>query len=382
MSNLFDSLYLNSCVKCKKLGQERTLVPYKPYDINFASNDYLNLSNNKDVIEAGYKAAKEYGAGATGSRLLSGNYPLLSELEEKIRKAYKTEAAIIFQSGYQANSTVLSSLLDFKVLGEKPNVLFDRNNHHSLYHACFLSNCNLIRYRHLDYDHLHELLQKHQNDKNPKFIVTETFFGMDGDIVDLNRILKMAHKFGAFVYLDEAHAVGLFGKDGYGLSTTCDIVNIPIIIMGAFGKAVGVSGAFVTSSHAVCDYLINKCPVFIYSTAPSPFIIGAVIKAWEIISSLNKERKDLFEKSKFLCSKLENKGFKIRKSKTPVIPIFLNDVMKAKEFFLNKNILISAIRSPTVPPNTSRIRVSISLKHTKKDLEKFVSLLEEFAQNL
>ena len=232
-------------------------TPKHARKIDFSSNDYLGLSQKKALLDAAMQSGHQFGVGATGSRLLSGNNPLFETLESRIAHDKGTQSALVFNSGFQANSTVLSSLLDSRVLKAKPIVFFDRLNHASLYQAMFLSDAELVRYKHLDCDHLSACLTRYQHDTRPKFIVTETLFGMDGDILPLSRILELARAHRAFLYLDEAHAVGMTGPQGYGLSTTIQH-DVPCIVMGTLSKALGCSGAYVACDALVKDYLINK----------------------------------------------------------------------------------------------------------------------------
>ena len=348
--------------------------------IDFSTNDYLALSRNSQVIEAATNALHEYGVGSTGSRLLSGNTFLHEEFKKRIAKNKHTEASLIFNSGFQANISVLSSLLDEKILGAKPIVFFDRLNHSSLYQAIFLAKAELHRYRHLDMDHLESLLNNHQDGSRPKFIVTGAVFGMDGDVVNLEQIAKLSRTHKAFLYLDEAHAIGLFGQNGYGLSTTINMHDIPRIVMGTFSKAIGSSGGYIACSNIIHDFLINKAAGFIYSTPPSPASIGAAYKAWEMIEDLNEERTKLNELSKFLREKLKELGFNVGNSTTHIIPIILGEeklCLKVKEELLEDKIIVSAIRPPTVPPNSSRLRIALTVTHKPEDIERLLDSLRK-----
>jgi 8-amino-7-oxononanoate synthase len=367
---------LHNTGKYRRLGQFRQESNLDLLD--FSTNNYLCLSNHRDIIEAGEIAAQTYGVGSTGSRLLSGNCKLFEEFEDAISKDKKTESSLIFCSGFQANISALSCILDDKVLNAKPLVFFDKLNHSSLYQAVFLSKAELKRYRHNDINHLESLLEECKNDPSPKFIVTETVFGMDGDIAPLDEIIKLAEKFNAFLYLDEAHATGVFGQDGYGLSTTLDFQNVPHIIMGTFSKAIGVSGAYVACNKIVRDFIINKATGFIYSTSPSPSVIGAAFKAWKLIKSLDKERQDLQKLGNLLRTMLKDRGFNIGTSETHIIPIILckeEKCLKVQKALLQKGIIISSIRPPTVPLGTCRLRIALTIKHTQKDLKRFVETL-------
>lgn len=359
-------------------GKCRKLPPSRQEDLDFSTNDYLGLSHNPEIIAAAISAAEKYGVGATGSRVLSGNNELFTSFETCIAKDKNTEAALIFNTGFQANFSALAALLDPKILGAKPIVFFDRLNHSSLYQAIFLTNPELVRYHHNDMEHLRTLLTKYKHDNRPKFIVAETVFGMDGDILPIENIAAIAREHQAFLYLDEAHATGIFGSSGYGLSTTVDLTDIPVVIMGTFSKALGVSGGYVACSQILKDYLINKASGFIYSTANSPMVVGAASKAWDMVKNLHQERQYLLALSANLRQELLNLGFCIGTSTTHIVPIILGEeilAMRAKEKLLEEGIMVSCIRPPTVPPNSSRIRIALNVKHTKQNLAQLIKAL-------
>ncbi len=346
--------------------------------INFSTNDYLMLSRNHEVIEAAQSAAKAYGVGSTGSRLLSGNNNLCESLEAKVAQDKNEETCLIFNSGFQANLSVLAALLDSKVLAEKPMVFFDKSNHSSLYQAVFLSKAELIRYKHNDMEHLGCLLDKYKNDRRLKFIVTETIFGMEGDILPIHEIVSLASKYQAFLYLDEAHATGIVGCHGYGLSTTLDLKHIPHVTMGTFSKALGCSGGYIACSTILKDYLINKAAGFIYSTAASPILIGAVYKAWDMIKDFDEERKNLLFLSATLRKNLLDIGLNIGTSNSHIISVILGSQDLATKFaekLLKNNIIVSCIRPPTVQPGSSRIRIAINVSHKVQDIEDLVNAL-------
>ncbi len=374
--------YETYCVKLKDKGKYRqlpsTLLNSHDSFIDFSSNDYLNLSRRRELIEAAHEAGLKFGAGSTGSRLLSGNAPIFEALEAQIAKDKKTEATLLFNSGYQANISVLSALCDSSVLGKQALVFFDRLNHASLYQAIFLSNAALVRYRHNDMEHLEALLTQHQGDERPKFIVSETLYGMDGDVLPLRSLIQLAERFQAFVYLDEAHATGILGENGYGLSTTVPMKHIPYVIMGTFSKALGVCGAYVACPQNIKDYLINKCPGFIYSTAFSPMIAGAALYSWNHIRTLDLPRSELMEKASYIRKELHKLGLNTGPSTTHIIPIILGSeyvALKAYEFLQTQGIQVSAIRPPTVPPQSARLRIALTLKHQMTDLYQLLKAL-------
>lgn len=374
-------LYDEYCNILQNKGKYRELPenPSKSF-IDFSTNDYLGLSQSEVLFESAKSAGTEFGVGSTGSRLLSGNKKIFEDFEKRIAKDKGTESALIFNSGFQANVTVLASLLDQSVLGDKPIVFFDKLNHASLYQAVFLSNAELIRYQHNDADHLSNLLTKFKNDLKSKFIVTETIFGMDGDIAPIEKIFALSKEHEAFLYLDEAHATGIIGHNGYGLSTDINLQEIPHLILGTFSKALGCFGAYVACSSVIKNYLINKCSGFIYSTSLSPMVIGAAAKAWNLVQHLADQRQALSFKATNLRNDLQNLGFNTGNSATHIIPIILGDedtVMSAKEKLLKQGLVVSAIRPPTVPPGTSRLRIALNVNHTESNLDYLVHVLQQ-----
>lgn len=364
--------YQEYCAKLQKKHQLRQLNSASPtYKIDFSSNDYLNLSKNPKLLEGAIEAGKKYGVGATGSRLLSGNCLLFEELEKQIAKDKGTEQALIFPSGYQANVSALSSLLDKTVLRNQALVFFDKANHSSLYQGTFLALAEIQRYNHNDLEHLEELLERYRHDSRPKFIVTESIFGMDGDITPIAKIVNAAAQHQAFIYLDEAHATGLVGQNGYGLSTEIDWQNVPHIIMGTFSKALGCMGGYIATSDELAEYLRNKASGFIYSTAVSPIVIGAAKVAWSLVAEFSAERKRIHQHADFFRKELMQLGFDVGYSNSHIIPIIIgneNDTIALQQKLLRQGVAVSAIRPPTVQPGRSSLRIALNSGHSIEDI--------------
>ncbi len=376
---MLKTVYNDKVISRNKNFIRKLTSPDQKVNLDFSSNDYLGLSKSPIVFDKGLKAAQEYGVGSTGSRLLSGNSTLFTQFESEIARCKNTEAALIFNSGFQCNSFVLSSLLDRKILNSEPLVFFDRLNHSSLYQAIFLSGAKLIRYRHNDWEHLYDLISTYENDEQPKFIVTETVFGMDGDKAPLSQIVNIARKYNALLYLDEAHATGIVGKNGYGLSTEIDLTGVTTVIMGTFSKALGVSGAYIACDQNIIDYLINFCPGFIYSTANAPFVVGAAQAAWKLLPKLEHKRKTLNMNSNYLRSQIKAIDLDLGSSVTNIVPIILGEGNLARhvsQSLLTYDIKVSCINPPTVPPGTSRIRIALGTRHTKEDIDQLIGALK------
>ena len=345
--------------------------------LDFSNNDYLGLSQNPQIIEAAVRAARQYGIGAKASRLSAKAHPFHEELETHIALDKKTEAALLFSSGFQANLSVLSALLDRHVLKTRPLVFCDRLNHASIYQALFLSQCEWVRYRHLDMLHLRSLLEHYAQDFRPKFIVTETVFGMDGDTPPLEKIHELALEYKTFVYLDEAHATGVLGPKGYGYSETQDWSLIPHAIMGTFSKALGGSGAYIACSKTLKEYLVNKAQGLIYSTAALPCSVAAALQAWKMIQFLAPQRGYLVSLSQNFRTMLSAHGLDIGTSTTHIIPIILGEeakVMEIQKKLRAQNVYVSAIRPPTVPPGSARLRLGLRVSHSQENLYQFIEI--------
>lgn len=342
--------------------------------INFSCNDYLGLSKHPLVVNASREYAQRYGAGATASRLVAGTYSIHQELEEKLAIACGREAALLFNSGFQCNATVLSALLDREAL-----VLGDRLIHSSLLQGILSSRCRFQRYHHNDLPHLESLLaQSMQQSYSRVVIVTETVFSMDGDRSDVDALVELANQYNAILYLDDAHAVGVLGRDGMGLAAHRPDVDV---VVGTFGKAFGAFGAFVAGSAKLRDYLVNCCPGFIYTTALPPAVIGAIAAALELMPSLEQERQYLSELGDRLRSQLHQLGYATAASSTQIVPIVVGEEQKTlrlSAWLEECGILAIAIRPPTVPPGTARIRIALSAEHTEAHLDQLIYSLKNW----
>lgn len=360
----------------------RTLYPLHPQNavyviqrdrqlLNFSSNDYLGLSKHPDLIAAAQHYTQQYGTGATASRLIAGTYDIHQHLEETFAAACGRDAALLFSSGFQANSTVLPALLDRQSL-----VLCDRLVHNSLIQGILASGARFIRYSHNDLDQLESALKKAQQQSYSRIlIVTETIFSMDGDRSDIDALVALADRYHAILYLDDAHAMGVMGKNGMGLAAHRNGIDL---VVGTFGKAFGAFGAVVTCSANVRDYLINKCSGFIYTTALPPAVIGAIDAALSLIPTLNAERSTLMQHSATLRKTLQAIGFNTGASDSHIIPMIVGEetpTLELATWLHQQSILATAVRPPTVPPGTSRIRLTLSSCHTSEHLQELINAI-------
>ncbi|PIS29349.1 8-amino-7-oxononanoate synthase [Candidatus Saganbacteria bacterium CG08_land_8_20_14_0_20_45_16] len=352
----------------EKVSGARITINGKEY-LNFCSNNYLGLANHPKIIKKTIEIIKEFGFGATASRLICGNTVIHELLEEKLANFKGREAAIVFPTGYMANLGTITALVD-----ENDTVIIDRLNHASIINACRLSKAKLQVYPHLNMAALEKILQKSGKYKK-RLIVTDHVFSMDGDIAPLEQTAKLAKKYQAITMIDDAHAVGMKIPDGID------------IVMGTLSKALGSLGGFVCGSQDLIDYLRNKARSFIYTTALPIAACGAAIAALEVI----EEEPELIEKLRDNVRYFENLRLNVAVSKeprrsasgslaiqSPIIPIIIGDAAKTMEIaqkLFDQGMLVSGIRPPTVPKGQSRLRITVSAIHNKEELECLASLL-------
>ncbi len=345
-------------------GLRRQLRVHDPALIDVSSNDYLGLSRHPLLIERACAWARKHGAGSRASRLVTGTSTDLLALEEKLARFKGAEAALIFASGYQLNSSVLPALLE---LGEKPLVFADRLNHASLHAG--LAGVKQIRFRHNDLAHLEELLASHPGAF--RWIVTESVFSMDGDRADIPALAALAERHGAHLYLDEAHATGALGPQGKGLSE-----GRATVTMGTLGKALGGAGAYVAGSRALIDWLVNRCGGFLYSTAPAPAAFGALDAALDLVPGMDAARARLARMGAALRAALAARGIDTLASSTQIVPAVLGDESRARaaaDRLRAAGILVVAIRPPTVPAGSARLRFALSAALSDGEFERVLA---------
>jgi len=342
--------------------------------LSFCSNNYLGLANNPLVIKAVKDAVEKYGWGTGASRLVSGNMRMHEALEDEISRFKGKEASIVFPTGYMANLGTISSLVSKGDLA-----ICDKLNHASIIDGCRLSGADFRVYPHCDMEKLENILKK--STKYPrKLIVTDTVFSMDGDIAPLPDIVRIAHKYKAMVMVDEAHGTGVFGKKGRGVVEHFKLSKKVDIVMGTLSKAVGSLGGYVSGDTDLINYLRNKARPFMYTTALPPAVCAASIAGIKLIRKDPSLRESLWCNVRFLKEKLESLSLKVIPSESPIIPILIGDAKKAvdvSKFLYKKGILIPAIRPPTVPARSSRLRMTVMSTHTKKDLERLLEVLSD-----
>jgi 8-amino-7-oxononanoate synthase len=347
--------------------------------VNFSSNDYLNLSNHPKILKAAITALKKYGLGSGSSRLLSGTFKPHVKLEEKIARYKKTQAALVFNTGYAANTGIIPV-----IAGPDAVVFSDELNHASIVDGLRLSKAKVKIYKHKDVNHLAHLLKSSSKIKTVRrrLIITDTVFSMDGDIAPLPDILHLCKKYNALLMIDDAHGTGVLGKTGRGGLEHFGIENTDSIIqMGTLSKAAGCFGAFIAGSVDLIDLLISRARSFVYSTSLPPAIAEACTKAIDIVESGSGERrKRLWRNRKRLYNGLQSLGYDTLNSETPIIPVLTGDVnraLKISEHLYRERIFVPAIRPPTVPEGKCRIRFSVTAAHTSEDIDRVLESLKK-----
>ena len=344
--------------------------------IDFSSNDYLGLSSHPLLAERSAEWAMRQGSGSGASRLVTGTSPEHLALETRIARFKGTEAALLFASGWQLNAAVLAALLK----AAPTTLLFtDRLVHGSLHAGA--AGHRQIRFRHNNLDHLEQLLVAHADQDGPRLIVTESVFSMDGDRVDLERLSQIARAHDAFVYLDEAHATGVLGPAGAGLSRAWP--GAADLVMGTFSKAMGCFGAYVAGSHLLIDYLVNCCGGFIFSTAPPPAMLGAIDAALDLVPGMDAERQILTEHAAQLRDRLKDAGIDVAASSTQIVPVIVGEAERAlalSNALVEEGLLAAAIRPPTVPSGTSRLRIALRATHAAEDVDRLANALRRHLQ--
>lgn len=334
--------------------------------LNFCSNNYLGLADDPRLRQAAIDSITKEGLGSGASRLVCGNMASHTALEEKIARFKGAEGCLLFSSGYMANVGIISSLFD------RGDIIFsDKLNHASIVDGILLSQAEFKRYPHNDMETLEGWLKNAQAYKK-RAIITDSVFSMDGDIALLDRIVQLAEKYHALVMVDEAHAFGVLGNHGRGLVEHFGLEKSVDIQMGTLSKAAGSFGAYVCGSKTLISYLINRARSFIYTTAMPPAVAAASLRAIEIIESEPELRSRLAKNSRYMLEELKRMGFDTLESRTPIIPVVVKDSAKAVQFsqkLFEAGIFVQAIRPPTVPVHTARLRVTVMASHFQEDLE-------------
>jgi len=363
--NELESRGLKRILRCVEGKHGRRIKIDGKEVLNFCSNNYLGLADDPRLKKAAIECMEEQGFGSGASRLVCGNMSMHQKLEDKIAAFKGSERCLLFSTGYMANVGIISSLFDREDI-----IFFDRLNHASIIDGILLSQAKFKRYPHCNMEALHDMLSESQGYKK-RVIITDSVFSMDGDIAPLEKIVDLAQKYDCLVMVDEAHAFGVLGQYGRGAAEHFGLESKIDIQMGTLSKAAGSFGAYCCGSKELISYLVNSARSFIYTTGMPPSVAAASYQAVDIIENDSELRQRLWKNRDFMINELKNLGFDTLDSQTPIIPILIGDSSLTVEFsnkLFDRGIFVSAIRPPTVPQNTSRLRVTVMATHQMNDL--------------
>ncbi|MBL8075902.1 MAG: 8-amino-7-oxononanoate synthase [Nitrospira sp.] len=334
--------------------------------ILLSSNDYLGLATHPEVVQAAIAATERYGVGSGASRLVSGTLPPHASLELDLARFKRTEASLVFGAGYLANVGVIPNLV-----GQGGLIIADRLCHASLIDGCRLSQADFRVFRHGDCAHLETLLRRRASNRRT-LIITEGLFSMDGDLAPLADLVVLAERYDAVLYVDDAHGTGIMGATGRGTIEQFSLEGRVPFHMGTLGKALGGYGAYVVGSHDFVQYLLNMARSFIFTTALPPAVAAAASAALTVVEREPERRNRLWANRQYLFNGLRNQGFRLTPTVSPILPVLVGDAAKASAFadrLLTHGVYATAIRPPTVPDGTSRIRFTVTAAHTTDQLD-------------
>ncbi len=348
--------------------------------LSFASNDYLSLSDDKRIINSAKKSLDKYGFGTSSSPLISGYTKSHFKLEEEISKFLGQEKTLLFSTGYQANMGVIKSLVN-----RKDNIFADQLNHASLIDGSILSRANFKRYKHSDIKNLENLISNSKSLAN-NLIISDSLFSMDGDLANLKKLKTLSKKSNSLLLIDEAHALGVFGKSGEGLISEHGLNNEDnIFLTGTFGKSVGTYGAFFSGNSDYVEYVMQKARSYIYSTSIPVNAVEATRKSLKIIEKESWRREKLFSLIQYFKKNIKKINYECLDSDSQIQVIIIGksiDAINVSEELLKKGIYLPAIRPPTVEEGKSRLRVSLTVNHEESDIDYLINILDTISRNL
>jgi 8-amino-7-oxononanoate synthase len=345
--------------------------------INFSSNDYLGLAGDPRLARAAAWAARRYGCGSGASPLVSGHLPPLRKLERALARWEQAEVSLVFSSGYAANLAVVGSLA-----GRTDGIFSDAGNHASLIDGCRLSRAAIHVYRHNDMDHLESLLCKEGRKVRRRLIVSDTVFSMDGDLAPLANLLDLAERYDCLLVIDEAHATGVLGEQGRGVTDLLPAGSWSwdrLVKVGTLSKALGTQGGFVCGSRRLIDWLVNHARPYIFSTALAPPLAASARRAVAVVQSEPQRRRHVLALAERLRQELHGLGINMGRSSCQIVPLIVGEARKAivlSHRLEEQGFLVPAIRPPSVPEGTSRLRISVTAGHTESDVTRLVEVLK------
>ncbi len=358
--------------------QAETIQTNSQQYLSFCSNDYLGLANHPDLIRTMQSAAGEAGVGSGASNLITGHHRYHDILEKQLAAFVQMPAALLFSTGYMANIGVLGALA-----GRGDAIFADKLNHACLNDGSYYSMADFHRFTHNDVKALEQLLQASQAKR--KIVAVDAVFSMDGDIAPLKEYLALCEQYDAYLYIDDAHGFGVLGEHGQGTLNHLQLVSPRITMMATLGKAAGVAGAFVAGEQVVIDYLIQTAKSYVYSTPAPPALSATLSRSVQLIEQGDALRTHLQKLVKTLKTHLKLTKWQLMPSETAVQPLLIGsnlDALKLSEYLQSKGILVPAIRPPTVPKNTARLRISLSAAHKEADVINLVQAINQAESEL
>jgi 8-amino-7-oxononanoate synthase len=358
--------------------QAETIQTNSQQYLSFCSNDYLGLANHPDLIRTMQSAAGEAGVGSGASNLITGHHRYHDMLEKQLASFVQMPAALLFSTGYMANIGVLGALA-----GRGDAIFADKLNHACLNDGSYYSLADFHRFAHNDVAALEKLLKA--SEAKRKIVAVDAVFSMDGDIAPLKEYLALCEQYDAYLYIDDAHGFGVLGEHGQGTLNHLQLASPRITMMGTLGKAAGVAGAFVAGEQVVIDYLIQTAKSYVYSTPAPPALSATLSKSVELIAQGDALRTRLQQLIKTLKTHLKLSKWQLMPSETAVQPLLIGnnlDALELSEYLQAKGILVPAIRPPTVPKNTARLRISLSAAHKEADVINLAQVINQAESEL
>ena len=353
--------------------QAEHIVANDKHFLSFCSNDYLGLANHPELIAAMQNAAGDSGVGSGASNLITGHHRYHDELEKRLAKFVEMPAALLFSTGYMANIGVIGALM-----GRHDAIFADKLNHACLNEGAYLSRAAFHRFPHSDVAALEKLLK--ESTAKHKLIAADAVFSMDGDIAPLAEYLALCEKYDAYLYIDDAHGFGVLGKNGKGSLSHLKLKSPRIIMMATLGKAAGVAGAFVAGEKVVIEYLIQKANSYVYSTPAPPALSATLSESVRLIEQGDDLRAHLQSLITYLKANLKTTKWQLMQSDTAVQPLVVggnHEVLALSEYLQTQGILVPAIRPPTVPVGTGRLRISLSAAHSLEDIKQLIAAIHQ-----
>lgn len=351
-------------------GQEKIMI---------GSNNYLGLAQDPRVVEAAVEATRKFGAGCTGSRLLNGTISLHNQLEEALAHFLKREAVLLFSTGFFANQGALAALTESEDV-----ILCDRENHASIIEGCQVAPGRLVPYRHNSVDALRNRLKRVPEDAG-RLIIMDGVFSMSGDIADLPPMIQAAKEYGAVMYVDEAHSLGVVGPQGRGVVHHFGVNDDVDIVMGTFSKSLGSMGGFIAGSHEMIEFLKHKARCFIFTASLAPAVVGGVLKALEIMQAEPERIDRLWKNTRKMHEGFKSIGFKIGSTQTPIVPILIGSEAKAFAFaqrLYEEGVFATPAIYPAVRYGEAIVRTSFMSSHTEEDLDRVLDIFAKIAREL